>query len=198
MKLGWLRILLGGLVCLSCLPFVVSMVLGNRVLFEPSVLSCIWSNFKENMIGFNITVTSIYVLIPIAVTIISNIEIIRIVANRRRMSARDTHRSRTNQNRKTINTGTALTVICLALVATYFPIFGIEILKVNLDLPDSVNLIKIYSYSINSMINPAVFLFMNGKFRDYVKSFFCKDASTLDVTPDVVVNNSNNMSQHIL
>ena len=121
----------------------------------------------------------LFFMIPLIIILISNsIIVYEINSSTRKMKHIHNDNIPTisgisRDDKKTNNAVITLLYICAAFVLSYVPYISVLVLKsLNVSIPMWVDLLQPYFTSINSTVNPVIFLFNNTAFRNFLKRKF--------------------------
>ena len=174
-KMGILALLIPSLA-----PAIVFFVHKSNFLFIPQILRCLSAHHSKRYGSTEaykhlamLTVT--FIAIPTCIILITNASIWIIVKKSHVRSQRGSKSTKSNRGtaKRMSRTALMLTLICCAFVFCYLPTF-VKFILYNLGHETSLFMYFFHSYalSLNSIVNPFIYLITNRHFRLFMKNFF--------------------------
>lgn len=167
----WLKVVVAGLwVFYTITILIVATLWGGPVIrYEPSHLNCSpfdWQNLETVSAyqTFLRTLSGIYLFLPVIVTIVANIIILKLVYTSPTITVSGRNRS--------LKAALTISVICWMYVLSYLPsvvLFALPVAGVS-NIPPYVNVINMYSLSLNLISNPFIYSYSNARFALFLKS----------------------------
>ena len=180
-KIIILKIGIFALLIPSLAPAILFFVHKSDFIFVPQILRCLSAHHSQaygRTEAYNhltiLTVT--FIAIPTAIILVTNASIwltVKKSHERSRRGSNPTTKSNQESAKRMNKTALMLTLICCTFVLCYIPTF-VKFILYNLGHETSLFMYFFHSYalSLNSIVNPFIYLITNRHFRLFIKSCF--------------------------
>ena len=165
----------------SLAPAIVFLAHKSNSVFIPQILRCMSAHYSKahgNSKAYkHITMlTATFIAIPTVIILVTNISIwitVKKSHNRSRRGSNSSTKNNQGRDRRMNKTALMLTLICCTFVLCYIPTF-IKFVLYNMGYEISLFMYLFHSYalSLNSIVNPFIYLITNEHFRSFMKEFF--------------------------
>lgn len=184
-SLLWLKLLMIGSFVLSFAPMALSIGFKCTAEFIPQILRCLSSQYikldgNEDVQKYSSVMIVLFIAIPTIIILFANTTIwVTIQSSHRKVSKHST-RNHGNKQPKISpamkKTVLMLTLICCTFVLCYIPtLVKFVFYTRGYKIAQWFYLFHNYMLSLNSIVNPFIYLATNAKFRNHIRNMFlCK------------------------